>query len=575
MSLLFPAALWGLALAPVIVMLHLLRPRRVRRVVPSVLVWPEQPANAASRLGPWRLHDWPLLLFHLLVLLLLVVALARPEFSGWMRPQPTIVLLDARLRMQAAGPDGGTAWERGLAVARDRLREARSGSPVGVVVFPGPLRIPISPVPDDGIARLADARVTEAGGDLVQEIMSLRAQHPDARIAVITDRAIPEVEEDASVGITVVGEAVANRAITALGVAPTGVPGEIEVFVEATNFSDEARAIPIELYRDATLVDAVSSEVAPGDSVQRAFRMPLRDVMPEGGSVLTAKVTGDADAVAADDVAALAFPGGGVPRVLVVSERDSFLERAVAANADFEFEILRPELWREEFLSGFDVVVFDGWIPEDFEAARFPVPSLIWRGAESERGNQWMNAPPVTDVDAGSPLLRAVTLEPVRIDRAALDAPAIADGWQVVAMSGDDPLIMSRDAGAVGGQRVVWVGFDYEESDLVRRVAFPIFVGNTLRWLAGVADPVIEIAGRAGAGVYAGAGEGVAIQPDARAESDLRGAGVDGVASASVLPWSAPEIWKWLSLAALGCLLVHGFRVAAGSGRRAAFSPNP
>jgi hypothetical protein len=35
-----------------------------------------------------------------------------------------------------------------------------------------------------------------------------------------------------------------------------------------------------------------------------------------------------------------------------------------------------------------------------------------------------------------------------------------------------------------GGKRVIWCGFDVRDSDLPLRVAFPIFVTNSLRWLS-------------------------------------------------------------------------------------------
>src|ERR671932_294136 len=125
-----PAALWlGLAV-PAIVALWLLRPRRTRLRVPSLLLWPGSPAQRQSA-RPWqRLRNHPLLWLQILAAMLLALAAARPfvpaSAAGRRPPRP------GRGR---AGPAG-----RGSALRAGR----RSGGA--------------------GAARRADARAGGVGG---------------------------------------------------------------------------------------------------------------------------------------------------------------------------------------------------------------------------------------------------------------------------------------------------------------------------------------------------------------------------------------------------------------------------
>ena len=81
MTFLFPLGLLALLTIPIIIVLHLLRERRRRIAVPSLLHWqnlPRRPEGERIRRLPLTL----LLLLHLLVAGLLGVALAQPQLLG-------------------------------------------------------------------------------------------------------------------------------------------------------------------------------------------------------------------------------------------------------------------------------------------------------------------------------------------------------------------------------------------------------------------------------------------------------------------------------------------------------------
>src|SRR5436190_7206221 len=125
-----PAALWlGLAV-PAIVALWLLRPRRTRLRVPSLLLWPGSPAQRQSA-RPWqRLRNHPLLWLQVAAAALLALAAARPFVPASAAGRHLVVLLDASGSMRAHDPVAGSGpaplTGSGQAVAPDRFGAARA-----------------------------------------------------------------------------------------------------------------------------------------------------------------------------------------------------------------------------------------------------------------------------------------------------------------------------------------------------------------------------------------------------------------------------------------------------------------
>jgi len=122
-----PAGLALLALAIPVLLTHVLRPRRTSMAVPSVLLWRrvERPVSAAQ---PWQRLRWSLLLLaQLLAVILLALAVARPErLSATPLAEHTVFIVDASGSMAAT--DGSP--DR-LAAARERAAELRDELPGG------------------------------------------------------------------------------------------------------------------------------------------------------------------------------------------------------------------------------------------------------------------------------------------------------------------------------------------------------------------------------------------------------------------------------------------------------------
>src|SRR5450432_3192546 len=118
MTLLNPAAFIFAALVPLLMM------RRRDAAVSTLRFW-QQLATDNRRRTFWQKLRRPFsLLLQLLLLALVLFALARPELGAFSvgGGASTVVVLDARARMQAQSENGGTRFEEARTIAAGFLR---------------------------------------------------------------------------------------------------------------------------------------------------------------------------------------------------------------------------------------------------------------------------------------------------------------------------------------------------------------------------------------------------------------------------------------------------------------------
>jgi Ca-activated chloride channel homolog len=102
MNFLAPAAFGFAAAIPVVVLFYLLKRKRVVRLVSSTVLWQRFVADAQASAPFQKLRKNWLLILQILLLLLVVLALARPYFATKVAPaQLRVVILDASASMQA------------------------------------------------------------------------------------------------------------------------------------------------------------------------------------------------------------------------------------------------------------------------------------------------------------------------------------------------------------------------------------------------------------------------------------------------------------------------------------------
>ena len=514
MTLLNPAALFFAALVPIVVVLYLLKIRRRDSVVSTLSFWQRIAAENRRRTF-WQKLRRPLsLLLQLFLLALVLFALARPEVGAYFvgGGSSTVVVLDARARMQAREDNGRTRFDAARTAAAGFLRRASSRDQVALLVVSSRPRVVVPISADDAplLAALERSTPEDAAGSLEDALAlateMLASRPAPRRIVVVTDEPVPARPDnpDAPIDWIALGTPQENVGLTRLAVrALTTSSADAQILLEIVNHGTQLRAGTVEFALDGRVFDLRPYNLAPGERRSEVLACPPLNRLPVNArGWITARwqrAGGQADSLALDDVAFAVAPLPRPRRVLLVTPGNPFLERCLAADDSIRFELLSPAGFEPAMAANFDAVILDqpenrgGDILANFSAGNF----LFVRQSPVGVNEGDLDRPLVTEVEVDDPLLQLADLREVNFLRAA-KLPFAAhggvvrrEGWRIWAplRSLDRALILAGERGPDGGrpsQRFVALAFAVTDSDLPLRIAFPLFVHNAVHWLAGV-----------------------------------------------------------------------------------------
>lgn len=314
----------GLATAPVII--HLLNKQRFRRMEWAAMQW----LLAAIRKNQRRLRmeQWLLLALRTLLVLLLVLAMARPmleqsgfAFAGRSSSTHDIMVIDHSMSMHYRGVRG-SRWEQAKTTASAILEDAQAGDTASVVLMGVPSTILVgdpSPYLKD-VAREIDnlkprhgAGTVEAAFDLIGTIL----KNPAAarrRIYLLTDmqrsswlgpnrtvdtaalnEKLQAVSQVADVSIIDLGQGENNNlAVTQVEqidpLATVGRPVVIRAAV-TNNGTVNITGLPVELVIDGQVEATQTLDVPAGDTRSTYFSFAFRQ---PGDRAVAARIPDDA-----------------------------------------------------------------------------------------------------------------------------------------------------------------------------------------------------------------------------------------------------------------------------------------
>ncbi len=535
MSFLAPVAFWFAAVAiPALLILYFLKLRRREQRVSSTLLWRRAVQDLQVNAPFQRLRKNLLLFLQLAVLLLAILALARPiVFSELRNDECVAILVDHSASMNAI-EDGQTRLELAKEQARRLVRTLnRSGaawwqwfggaaSPTRVMLIAFADRATIiSPFTSNLAelsARVDDIRASDAPTN-IREALDLAEAHltqtrvdarpadaitdlSGSRIVLLSDGAIPDLDQatvrTGQVTLIPIGKTEQNAGVTSLRcLRDYESPDHLAVFVQVANFAAEPVETELSFYLDGVLrrVEKVSlgrvrraSEVGGEDSGEAApavQSLEFRAELPTAG-LLEVRLALD-DALTCDNRASAVIPAPRRLRVLLVSERNPFLERMLQQLPLVRFDYRTPEQFaampagqfEQNGRCTYDVVVFDKFAP-----ASLPRGSYVFFGAVPPVEGVALSedADPHTLVwwDSAHPLLRYVELEYVEVYRGGtLTLPKDAE---VLAEGPHGPVLgqLSRD-----GRQMLMCAFAVESSSWWAKLGFAVFMYNTFNYLGG------------------------------------------------------------------------------------------
>lgn len=472
---------WFLPVAGFIIFLYLLKVRRREVRVPARFLWPAITTDVRANALFQKLRPNLLLFLQLLMAFLLLAALARPMFQTKGLPGQSVVVVDTSASMGAL-ENGRTRFDLARARLRTLVRELNPGEQVAIIEAGAQVRV-VAPLTADKqrlYTAIESLQLTDSAGSIDEALRlasALVGKSESGRIILMSDGAFPPVSDFSPRNAKLIYESFGtqseNVAITAMEVQMRG--NGYEWFVALRNFGKtEARGI-VEFYAGGKLVDAREVRIPPAQTIAQVLqartlaeplevRLNLNDALASDNSAFRVGITEQSR------------------RVLLVGEGNFFLERALALEPNVQVDKAPtvPDTERNTRVGGsrYDLIIFDGTPPVPVRARAVMV--IRAAGGPIAKLGASVKTPRVAVWEREHPLLRYVELASVLIDNAPRIEPA---PWaKVIAESQQTPLIV---AGEHAGRRWVGIAWNLLESDFPLQPAFPIFIGNLIRWAVG------------------------------------------------------------------------------------------
>jgi len=484
MSFLAPLAFLFALSIPVVVVFYLLKRKRVVKLVSSTLLWQKYLAETQASSPFQKLRKNWLLLLQILMLLLAVLALSRPYFSGQAdHTRLQVIVLDGSASMQSTDVEP-SRFEQAKSEALAWVDGLRDGEQMMVLLAGATTEVKQSPTgnkvalrrairscePSDAPTRLAEALKTAAAFTFEK-----RGEESvtTGEIHLFSDGAANDLDQVANQNLPLVyhkvGQGGDNLGLVALDVkANPENAQERAIFAAVANTGTNRLTSDIELLFEGTLLERRALDIGPTNTEPLVFFAPQ-----DHDGVFTLRLTGT-DALAVDNEAVILSRLPQPMKVILVTRGNRFLEKALRGVPGVELTVA-PRL--NDAAENFDLAVLDDVLPIVWPAVHtlaLNTTSTNWFPAGWSR----TEAPPIVDWKSTHPLLRFVNFDNIQVAEALVVQPP---GWGVpLVESPETPLII---AGEIDQHRLVWVGFDVLQSTWPLRIAFPIFIANAVDWM--------------------------------------------------------------------------------------------
>lgn len=486
-----PLGLLALISIPVIILLHLLRPRRRTLTVSSTALWSEAMRERQRGLGLQKLFRNLSLLLLLLAALIASLALAEPRWlTASTEHSDIVIVIDNSASMRARAP-AGTRLDEARDVALDLIDDLPQGGRGLIITSARKAILRSGFETNTQLLRRAVQTIEntdEAGNpqDALALASSLLRGREDGRIYFISDAAF-----DSQPGMS--GERVRYRLVgqdgdrRAQNVAITrfdfrtepGREDRFQVLLSVHNFTDSAVTLPVKVALERRQL--FNRDVAIAANSTRTL------VMPFSGKALgraTASIEIDDDlpsdnrAWAVTNVIErmhiLLYTAGNFYLQSVLSALPN-VELTVASAEDLDKE--RSDLERQARLH--DVVVFDRVPVPQLPAGNFLLIGTLAPNLPVRSDGTVFN--PRIQGNSNSALITDVDLSAVRIDEALRIPPQPPTaGVQRLFWGTDTDLALAL---LDERTRTVLLAFDIARSNFAIQAAFPLFISRTLEWL--------------------------------------------------------------------------------------------
>lgn len=521
MNFLSPASLFLFGLAIPIIALYILKLRRRREPVSTLMFWEQLFKERQTTSLFQRLKHLLSLLLQLLFLALLVLAVARPQFAFITKSARQLILIvDHSASMNAALKFDPENSEEALPERESRLDSAKETAlqivqglrfmdemsvischtrPIIHTPFtrhqktireaiesiePTDIKTDIRPAidlafavaqtkPNPEIIVLSDfQKISEETLADFQDLQSENTNPDDDK---------QEQKRNIKLHLLQIGEENDNVGITQFRVRKSIVNAfDYETLLTVINTSDEDKKCNVELYFNESLFDVRPYTLSPGEIKTEIFS----NFTFEGGELKA--VLDIKDALKTDNVAYATLPIRESITVLLVTEENPFLRNALAVDEKINLTVATPTEY-ETNTQDFEVIVFDRYSPTSLSDGNYmfiypPNSDTPLNIGTDDSVATWkigeeIETPIITEWERTHPILQHVQLENVLIGKAYAVTPPPTS--KVLVRSFESPVVF---VDVNPKRKIVFAAINILESDLPLRIAFPVIMANTITW---------------------------------------------------------------------------------------------
>lgn len=479
MSFLNPSAFFLLILIPIIVLFYFLKLRRTPQIVPSTYLWETVLRDRQANTIFQKLQRDILLLLQIMIILMLIIALSRPTLSVARKGSDRVVLIvDTSVSMKATDikPDRfSAAMKEGFNLI-SKLPEGAEMMIIEASSHPV-VKAPFSRDKKFLRKMLSNIKPLDIPGHLheaVETAIALTKSLPASRIYVLTDGTFdysryPELKNPKIDYLVFAGRG-GNVAITSLSLRKSFFATyDYQAFISLINYSDEKADFGLSLTLNDTPINNQRISLDPG--VKRSLIIPISH---QGSGIIKAKIDVKDD-LEIDNIAySIIFPPRQIS-ILLFTEGNLFLEKALKADPQVKLEVKGPESYSRDAVS--DVIVLDSFSPVEIGDGRYILINSVPGNVPLELLGK-LEQPAIIDWNRTHPVMRFVDFSKVVIEESLKVRPLSAG--RTLVESGLTPLIFLHEE---KNRKFIFVGFDLFKSDIPLRVAFPLILSNSLRWL--------------------------------------------------------------------------------------------
>lgn len=469
---------WPLALLiliPVIILLYMLKQKAREYPFSSSMLWREIYNNIEAT-KPWEKLKRNLLMFlQILTVLLLILALMAPYLKhGGKQYDNVVIVIDTSASMGIRYNENRTRLEEAVERACDYVDSLSETAQITILTSNQETGIVKTNVTDKTELKRAlhALEVTDLSGDAssaVSVVQSMANQWEQYNAVFLTDTPLELGNLDAQVVNLYTDYQNLSMDYVSYGMEQDETGSvSMTVICKMTNGTGTDITTDVNLYGDDALL-MVQSVTVPAAGSQIVYFQQV----DFNGRVLMAEIN-NKDDLDADNRAYAAINAEGQKRVLLVTNDNMFLEKAI-------INIPWVDLYKTNQLSAvaksetYDLYIFDGMVPEELP----------------EQGNIIYLAPASGGDIKVKRMLSNVLLNftDTEITRYVADFSfGAAQAKEYERPIWADSFVSSGDGcigyfGENGGRRIAVLGFDIHHSDLALQAEFPILISNLMDYM--------------------------------------------------------------------------------------------